>query len=68
MTTEQLEYAQLRRDQNEREARDAASDIVVEFEPGGRNGVCVCCGNRRYIPPMTHVCVNCANCDEAANE
>ncbi len=62
-TQESQEFVRMRGDFYAAAAHEAqratAPDVVTEPEVEQANGVCLCCGERRRIPPFTHVCWEC---------
>lgn len=60
MSTESREFVRWRSDLYAAEASKCVPDVGVDPDVDEElNGVCVICGNWRFIPPMMHVCVPC---------
>lgn len=58
--TERRDLHTLREGNNARARSECPADVVIDREPDREpNGVCMCCGKWKFIPPMMHVCLPC---------
>jgi hypothetical protein len=57
MTHESKEFVELREGEYARARSQCPPEVVIE--PDEPNTVCRCCGERKRIKPMMHVCMEC---------